>query len=671
MQKLTKSGRFDEVIEYYYKCIAMAESIKDFRIDDPEIFEKAGYNDCYTFAYVRALCSDLSLAIGQMDENTKYNDERLVEMMLSQIESVKKFKQKVPLTPERIKSQIRNCLEHANYDILIDDTKQDSDGYIDLQDVYLHISNKEIEGNISVFDLIKLTYFYLELKNRFPPNILNVIVHGREQETMEDYITGMNYISFIGRKTTSPSNIDRVVDEFSAEYNIDGDRIKQLLESIRNNYGHNFFVIQNTEKERQTEFLRDYFQYVDFDSFKRELIDDNSEKHKEAYENFLSNVIEAVISDQISVGLGPSFMQMIYTKYKINSLKKSQKYDSRLDESVSSLLESSEIALPFETPMVYANMVLGLSNYCFGYVREMMMRDSRAGASSIPYMYRDIEYISGATSEFEDLIRPRNTMQSYINELDAINQRYTSVIGAIGNRITDNNRENSKKRNSRKKKRNREALKNEIEKRKVYSVFSNIIAQRMSKNNGDISPQMVSDVLHKYFESPYEKSRLIPFEKDVLDNFEQLRSEFQEGKLPISLFDPKTIALKEKIEKENETFADSSNLFRHLRNSISHGRYTIDYSKGLTTGDLGDIEYHFYDYDTILYGDKKAFEFNVNAKDLLKIIESFRKKVNEVQKKTIFENTLKTTLWNEGINYKEILKLKGKFFDDKKDFLEH
>lgn len=671
MQKLTKSGRFDEVIEYYYKCIAMAEGIKELGVSDSQLFEQAGYNDCYTYAYVRALCSDLSLAIGQMDENTKYNDERLVEIMLSQIESVKSFKQKVPLTPERMKSQIRNCLEHANYDILLDDTKQGRDGYIDVQDVYLHINNKEIEGNISVFDLIKLTYFYLELKNRFPPNILNVIVHGKQLESQEDYIEGLNYISFVGRKTTSKSNIDRVVDDFSDEFSIDTKRIKHILETIKTNYGHNYFVVQNTEKERQTEFLRDYFKYVDFDAFKKELLDDSSPRHKEAYESFLSNVIEAVISNQISVGLGPSFMQTMFMKYKINSEKKKQKYDSSLDSSISDLLESNGIAFPFESPMIYANMVLGLSNYCFGYVREMMMRDERAGASSIPYMYRDIEHIEGATSEFEELIRPRNTMQSYINELDAVNQKYLSIIGAIGNRIIDNDRENVKKRNSRKKKRNREALKNEIEKRKVFSVFSGIISQRLSQKYGKVTQKMVSDVLHKYFEKQYEKSKITPFDREILENFEDLRREFQDGKASIALFDPKAVTLKEKIEKENETFVDSSNLFRHLRNSISHGRYAIDYSRGLTTGDLGNIEFHFYDYDTILYGDKKAFEFNVSAKDLLKIIESFRKKVNEVQKKTIFESALKTTLWNEGINYREIYSLRENFLDNKKDFLEH
>ena len=74
----------------------------------------------------------------------------------------------------------------------------------------------------------------------------------------------------------------------------------------------------------------------------------------------------------------------------------------------------------------------------------------------------------------------------------------------------------------------------------------------------------------------------------------------------INSYDDKKNKLKEKEtellfiineKKSDVPYIDSFHLFRHLRNSISHGRFIIDYETGYNTGDIGDATITFYDVD--------------------------------------------------------------------------
>lgn len=79
-------------------------------------------------------------------------------------------------------------------------------------------------------------------------------------------------------------------------------------------------------------------------------------------------------------------------------------------------------------------------------------------------------------------------------------------------------------------------------------------------------------------------------------------------------------------------YVETNDFFKHLRNSISHGFYSIDYSKGLSSKDLGKIIFHFEDWE--IDGKdrtkrKKVFEASISATKLTDIFEQLRDRIIE------------------------------------------
>lgn len=78
-------------------------------------------------------------------------------------------------------------------------------------------------------------------------------------------------------------------------------------------------------------------------------------------------------------------------------------------------------------------------------------------------------------------------------------------------------------------------------------------------------------------------------------------------------------------------YVDCRNLFRHLRNSVAHYRYSVDYGDSILRGDYGRIKFHFEDYDDVydaegnVVGEKLNFTMDCDARTL----ERFLKDVNE------------------------------------------
>lgn len=107
---------------------------------------------------------------------------------------------------------------------------------------------------------------------------------------------------------------------------------------------------------------------------------------------------------------------------------------------------------------------------------------------------------------------------------------------------------------------------------------------------------------------------------------ESLRLQFNE------IIKSRYIALKEiQFEKAElskkllnaQQYYDSSNFFRHLRNSFAHGFYEVDYSKALKTKRLEDTIFTFRDYDIDPENRNNrtlVFETKITAKRLIKLL---------------------------------------------------
>ena len=66
-------------------------------------------------------------------------------------------------------------------------------------------------------------------------------------------------------------------------------------------------------------------------------------------------------------------------------------------------------------------------------------------------------------------------------------------------------------------------------------------------------------------------------------------------------------------------------IFKQIRNSISHGYYKIDYSKYFNTRNIDDIMFSFPTQN--FYTKLMDFETQISAKDLLNVISKFREKI--------------------------------------------
>lgn len=112
------------------------------------------------------------------------------------------------------------------------------------------------------------------------------------------------------------------------------------------------------------------------------------------------------------------------------------------------------------------------------------------------------------------------------------------------------------------------------------------------------------------------------------------------------------------IEKYGEEVKNSANFFRHLRDSIAHCWYTVDYNRYYNTRNIDEIMFTFQTYSEETRD--KDFEIQVSAKELLKLIKSIRLKVKDSiessnEGKQLEESYLKEALVYRGIDTTDLL----------------
>ena len=118
----------------------------------------------------------------------------------------------------------------------------------------------------------------------------------------------------------------------------------------------------------------------------------------------------------------------------------------------------------------------------------------------------------------------------------------------------------------------------------------------------------------------------------------------------------KVLSLQVRMTDYNGTYDDYSEFFRHMRNSISHGRYSIDYTNALTRKDFSKIQFTFRDYDD--EDNVKInpnFEVTLSAKQIHKVISGIKEKVNTQLTLEGSFDTIDSTLFTEVTNEEELL----------------
>ena len=121
--------------------------------------------------------------------------------------------------------------------------------------------------------------------------------------------------------------------------------------------------------------------------------------------------------------------------------------------------------------------------------------------------------------------------------------------------------------------------------------------------------------------------------------------------------------IKTLMSKYGDEVVDSSNFFSHIRNSIAHGWYQIDYSKYYNTRNLDEIMFSFPTYYP--KSRERDFEVQVSAKNLLNIIGKISEKINEninlsLDGKTLETEVLREALVNQKVKTSDLQKGKQK-----------
>lgn len=245
-----------------------------------------------------------------------------------------------------------------------------------------------------------------------------------------------------------------------------------------------------------------------------------------------------------------------------------------------------------ESPIIYANILLSLVNYSCGFVKEI---NNHEGKNIQIFEYHNLEGVDWLDS----LIKIDNSLLPSIKKNCSSSEKRTK----IENKISEYQLRLNKK-----------------ETRKVR------LEEKMGKLD-ERNPQ---------------KDKL---EIKYTEELNKLNKEISEIESNISRMQLR------KNEYVSE-YVDYNEFFRHLRNSIAHANYSIDYIKALDKKQFNQIKYTFEDFSDD-NPNIPEFKLEIDARHLLKLVESLEKRVI---KQTEIENTDEYYLGNN--NTDEELKIK-------------
>ena len=150
----------------------------------------------------------------------------------------------------------------------------------------------------------------------------------------------------------------------------------------------------------------------------------------------------------------------------------------------------------------------------------------------------------------------------------------------------------------------------------------------------------------------------IPNDKKV-EMLENRKQEAESSSLRLQSLASRIYDYEDLIET-SEDYIEANDFFKHLRNSISHGFYSVNYAPGLKEKDLGKVIFHFEDWD-ISKEDrsnrKKVFSLDITGDQLMNIYEQIKDRLitsantidQQVDKRIFFKNKCGSPEYDEKI----------------------
>lgn len=603
--KIDTLGDFNEVVEYYKSMLDLAEKIKPNIILKYTMTPEKMATHSYWMAKLRAQINNIGVSIAKNyeDINEKSGKYRVKEEEIEKAFEKKEYfynlmKENNMSSYEVIK-QIRNCLVHGEYGI---ELKNFSDVELveDIPvirgpvDVNILLNNGRIKGKINALEIKKLEYIYSDLNT----------LHSNRTETF--IIIGDSKFKSCKNKYFLEkylNSIKKFIIRGEKNENENKDNIEALISKM---VKRGILSINQTEGiKKSLENIKKHSDTNHFEIF--EVNEKKLEENKKFLEEYikylgLSNY-ETLIEKENPYVLqmfNEDVLQATFENHVVTDLNSTfcDVIDSLLHEKVKKNNAALDLKrMSYEGPIIYANMLLALGNYVCVFLKETNNNEKR---KEIPlFEYHNLDNMEKVRPTIDD------------------DKEKAIVKGISGN-------EKLKK------------IENTIldyeNKLKTYDKVINEKAKKITKLN-DKNPK--KDELKEMYEKEIVEC------KEKKEHLEKLIKRLETRKIEYS-----------------EEYDDYTNLFRHLRNSIAHGTYKIDYIEALKRKDMGKIKYTFDDYPLDDIERKKPeFRLEISAENFIKIIESVQSRVNkqvEIEKSTILENNELMRCLNEKRTSQEI-----------------
>lgn len=605
--KVENLSDFNQVIKYYKELLRLAKDLRP-NISASEMnkwitgFDTDSVSE---ISYYRVLCNNISLFISQIHEKTRQmDDEQLLDASFDKIESIKNIQGKNgEISLFEKKKQLRNCLAHAEYKLVFEGFKKVRDENskirgIAVKSLYIEIENDYIKGKIPFEDILEFAQKYKDAYSYFQNNdeISFLINPDRLKiKTVDEYIEKTKKVRLIPKKDESGLPFEKFAYRLSKEIKIPKEG-STYFHSILTEW-RNMLVQRKGEKtfktfeyreesvpEDRKTFMRKYISYVGTKNFM------NDDTALEALNEFFAPNLKGIVSLDQLIGITETSHDILKTK-KILQLALQGNSIEGFDIIMQAIQKTVDEVRKyrFQGPMIYANNLLGLAYYCFDYAREVNENHEKEffdfyGIENLDEIKAKLVYNDGSVSE-KEVVETINPKQKAEN-----------ILAEITTRLKKLREEKSKKENT------------------VNSL----------KNPKNRNPK-----------------------KDmILRSIEEWMSRYPE--LEEKLVEEQKVAAETVENSEETVHEDSTNFFRHLRNSMAHGNYTINYNN---FNNKSTITYIFEDHDE---KNNAMYCIEITAEQLEKIIDGFQKKINKCSKEYIEGEKLEKKILEEALRGQEV-----------------
>lgn len=582
---LNKLGDFNEVIDYYKTMIDLAKIIKPNTLIQYTMTPEKTATFAYYPAILRAIINSVGISISQNFEKINEKDGKYKvkeEDIIKAFEGKEYFKQLLTdneMTPYEVVKQIRNCLVHGEYDIEFQyvTTMDNNETFANnkLSNINVVFNNGKFNGRINALEIKYLEYIYSDLYTFYSNKSDTYFLTGNRKFES----CKNNYFLENYLKSLKKYIIQGNVNPLTIDDNIDS-IIDQM---IKNN------IISYDNAKKQKEILQNIKEHSKANFF--ELFEQKDRKTEETKE-FIKKYLKYIglsnyeyLMKRENPYIRQMFIEDVFqgTFGERSGVDLISTYCDLMYIYMQGLTKEHNAELDikrmyYEGPIIYANMLLGLGNYSCVFLKEVNTNEKNKDISI--FEYHNLEDINGLQIEIDDFESPSIVYDIPGNEkLDKINNEilnYQSTIQTYTEKIKELNKKKSKLNNKNPKK-------EELEKR--------------------------YDLEIKQYNEKIEKC---------------------------------TDLIKRLKIRENDYFGkynDYTNLFRHIRNSIAHGTYEIDYFKALENKNLEKIKFTFLDY-SLENKTTPEFKLEITAEQFMKLIQSVQNKVNKQLKKEKSENLI-------------------------------